>query len=61
VKHFWIIEVNGNPERWAWRVHATAQGGLHVRAYRTKKEAGCELYEARRIYGHARLRKFVPA
>lgn len=59
--HYWIIEVNSADERWAWRGEATARGGLDMRAYRTKKEAAPDLYNLRRIYGNARLTKFVRA
>lgn len=59
-EHFWILEVNDADERYAWRAVATARGGLDIIAYRTKKEAAPDLYENGRLYGKARLRKYVP-
>lgn len=61
MSHFWIIEVNGNPAIWAWRPHATSRGGLDIQAYRSRKEAAADLYEAKRLYGKARLTKYVQA
>jgi hypothetical protein len=57
--YYWIIEVNGKPARWAWRGHPTSRGGLDMQAFRTRSEAKASLYEARRLYGNARLVKFV--
>ena len=56
--HYWILEVNGDPSRWAWRGKCTSRGGLDMQAFRSKAEAKPALFEARKMYGYARLVKF---
>ncbi len=57
--HFWIIFVRARKD-WGWQAYATGRPGLDIVAYRTKKEANPALYEARKLYGEARLYKFKP-
>lgn len=57
--YYWILEVNGDPDKWLWSGHGTSRGGLDMQAFRSRREATSALYEAKRLYGHARLVKFV--
>ena len=53
--HYWIIEINDDPKRRAWRGYRTCRGRLDMRAYHSRKEAEPDLVEARNIYGRVRL------